>query len=205
MSLHYFAALLGVGFVAFTSTNVDDLLLLLGFFSDPEFQPWQVVSGQILGMTLLIGVSLLGAFAALALSSTWIGLLGIVPLGIGITKLRVRRRRTRIAPRPVDEFDPRPHRSRVNPLAVALVTISDGGDNVATYVPLFSTSGAHAALLLAALFMGLTGVWCAAALFLVRHRTLGDHIRRLGQMLLPWVLIAIGSLILGRLALQFWP
>ena len=58
-----FVALLGIAVVLFAWTNLDDLLVLLGFFSDPRFRPRHVVIGQYVGIVVLYGVSV--RFAAL--------------------------------------------------------------------------------------------------------------------------------------------
>jgi hypothetical protein len=41
-----FSALVGVGIVAFVSTNIDDLFILMVFFATPRFTPSQIVFGQ---------------------------------------------------------------------------------------------------------------------------------------------------------------
>jgi cadmium resistance protein CadD (predicted permease) len=83
-------------------------------------------------------------------------------------------------------------------LAVALVTISDGADSVAAYIPLFSSSGRVQGWMLSALFMALTSVWVAAAYTL--NPVVGRPIRRLSRFLLPGALIGVGVLILVRFA-----
>jgi cadmium resistance protein CadD (predicted permease) len=74
------------GVVAFIATNIDDILILLVFFSqvDKNFRPWQIVVGQYLGFTILVILSLPGLFGGLILPQSWIGLLGLIPIAIGI-------------------------------------------------------------------------------------------------------------------------
>src|SRR5215472_1608619 len=81
------AVLLAVA--AFASTNIDDAFVLLAFFSDRQFNVRQIVAGQYLGMTLLVAGAWGVAFAALALPTAYIGYLGLAPIGIGISRLRV--------------------------------------------------------------------------------------------------------------------
>jgi cadmium resistance protein CadD (predicted permease) len=77
------------GVVAFIATNIDDILILLVFFSqvDKNFRPWQIVVGQYLGFTILVILSLPGLFGGLILPQSWIGLLGLIPIAIGIIGL----------------------------------------------------------------------------------------------------------------------
>jgi cadmium resistance protein CadD (predicted permease) len=177
---------LGIGL--FVSTNVDDIVILVAFFADPTLRPRQVVVGQLLGMAALIGVSAGGALLALVAPRAWIGLLGFVPLALGIAKL-VRRRRA-------DPDEPRPAGAR-GVLAVAAVTVANGGDNVGVYVPAFAVQTPPHVALLALTFLALTALWCLLAFRLVSHPQLGAPPRRWAGVALPYVLIALGLFILA--------
>jgi len=100
-------ALLSTG--AFVSTNIDDLLLLVGFFSDRSFSRGLIFAGQILGMAIIVAISLAAASVAVAISPAHVGLLGLAPIIIGIGKLlRLGRRDRR---RPPEFFRLRPSQS----------------------------------------------------------------------------------------------
>ena len=59
-SVNFFSlALLSTG--AFVSTNIDDLFLLVGFFSDRSFSRRHIFAGQILGMAIIVAISLAAA------------------------------------------------------------------------------------------------------------------------------------------------
>jgi cadmium resistance protein CadD (predicted permease) len=77
------------GSTAFIATNVDDILILMLFFSqtNSSFRRRHIVVGQYLGFIALIIASLPGFFGGLIIPRTWIGLLGILPLAIGISNL----------------------------------------------------------------------------------------------------------------------
>jgi cadmium resistance protein CadD (predicted permease) len=186
--------LVSLAVVLFASTNIDDMLMLVGFFSDPKFHNWQVVVGQILGIGALIAVSLAGAIAALVVSSAYVGLLGFAPLVIGVGKLFG----LRSAAASVDWATQGPERRHANMLTVATVTISNGGDNIGTYTPLFATQSSREISATIAVFSVLTLVWCLAAWLLVNHPAIGQPFRRYGRIALPFVLIILGSLILYR-------
>ena len=178
-------ALLSIG--AFVSTNVDDLFLLVGFFSDRSFARSHVFAGQILGMAIIVAISLAAASAALAISPQRAGLLGLAPIVIGMAKL-LRLGKTE------EEGQP----TAVGVLQVATVTIVNGGDNIAAYTPIFATQASRDMTATLAIFAVLTLVWCFAALGLVRHTALGKPLRRYGHVLLPFILIGLGGLILYR-------
>jgi cadmium resistance protein CadD (predicted permease) len=178
-------ALLATG--AFISTNIDDLFLLVGFFSDRSFSHFSIFTGQILGIASLVAISLAAAFAALAISPAHVGLLGVVPLVIGIGKLL---RLGKIE----EEGQP----TAVGVLQVAAITIVNGGDNIAAYTPIFANQTPQEIVATVAIFGALTILWCFAAWWLVRRAALGKPLRRYGHVLLPFILIALGLLIIYR-------
>jgi cadmium resistance protein CadD (predicted permease) len=184
--MHGLGVTLAVGVVVFASTNVDDLLVLLAFFADPRYRARQVVLGQLVGITALTAAGLAAALLSLVLPPAQLGLLGLVPLGLGVVKL-VRRPRAEGAEQA---------RGAAAVLAVAAVTIANGGDNLAVYVPLFATRRPWQVAVIAATFLVMTLVWCALSYALVTHATLGPPLRRWGTRLLPFVLIGLGVYIL---------
>ena len=178
-------ALLSTG--AFVSTNIDDLFLLVGFFSDRSFARSHVFAGQILGMAIIVAISLAAASVALVISPQRAGLLGVAPIVIGIGKL------LRVG-KAEEEAEP----MAVGILQVATVTIVNGGDNIAAYTPIFATQGSRDMIATLTIFALLTLVWCFLALGLVRHTALGKPLLRYGHVLLPFILIGLGGLILYR-------
>src|ERR1017187_7630608 len=77
---------LTTAFAAFASTNVDDFLVLIFLFSRGiRFRT--VVLGQYLGFLAILLLSLLCALFAQTLPRIWIGLLGLVPVTVGILAL----------------------------------------------------------------------------------------------------------------------
>lgn len=185
---------LALGVAVFAATNVDDLFVLLGFFADPACRPRQVALGQLAGIGLLVAASVLCALAALVIPGQWLGLLGLAPLGIGLWKLRGLRQ---------GRGDPAEHPRAMGPagaqaLAVAAVTVANGGDNIAVYTPLFATRGAGEMALLVGVFAAMTALWLLVAHALVRHPAVGPPMRRIGRYALPVVLIGLGVLIISE-------
>jgi cadmium resistance protein CadD (predicted permease) len=82
-------ALLALAITLFASTNVDDLVVLIGFFADRRFRVRDIVAGQFAGVAALFLVSAVGSLLSLVISRTYLGLLGILPIVIGIL-LRLR-------------------------------------------------------------------------------------------------------------------
>ena len=186
------AGAVGVAAVLFATTNIDDLVVLLAFFADRRFSPRQVVAGQFLGITTLVGTSLLLAAAALALPAAWVGLLGVLPILLGVRKLL----QLRADREGEDEPTASPQRGRSDVLAVAGVTVANGGDNLGVYTPVFAVLEPGELLTTVLVFAAMTATWCAAGYALVAAPLIGGRIRRLGHVLLPFVLMAVGLLVL---------
>jgi cadmium resistance protein CadD (predicted permease) len=83
-----FGNLILLGVAAFVSTNIDDIFLLILFFSNYlKFPPYQVVIGQYIGIGLLVAISIIISLISLVIPSFIIGVMGIIPIIIGIKKL----------------------------------------------------------------------------------------------------------------------
>ncbi len=178
----------GVAVALFASTNVDDVLVLIGFFSDPRYRPRQIVAGQFLGIAALVLASLAGALLSLVVAPAWLGLMGLVPIALGLRRL---------LPARDEEAEAAGGKAPVgHALAVAGVTIANGGDNLGIYTPVFATSPGPRLLLFVAVFALMTGLWLALAHRLVHHPALGTPIRRIGRVATPFVLIGIGVMVL---------
>jgi cadmium resistance protein CadD (predicted permease) len=183
-----------VATVVFAATNIDDIFVLLGFLADQRYRARHIIFGQCLGMAALVIVSIVAARIALIIPAAYIGLLGIVPAAIGIKQLvDAWRGEAPDAEQPPVQNSVREH-GRV--LAVAAVTVANGGDNIAVYTPLFAVRSAMETLVIIAVFAVMTILWCAAARWLVYHPTIGAPIRRYGHRLLPFILIGLGIFIM---------
>lgn len=196
--MHDLLPLLGLAMLVFASTNIDDLFILLAFFADPRRPPAATVAGQMAGIAALYAASVAASRLALALPAAYVGLLGLVPLALGIKQLVELRR-------PGDDGDDAAgeiaaaarsggHGSWA--LSVAAVTVANGGDNLGVYVPLFATLDGIGLAATGLVFMAMTALWCLAAARLTAHPQWGGPIRRYAPRLTPFVLIGLGLLIL---------
>lgn len=93
--------LVAIGVIAFVATNIDDIFVLMMFFSSLTFPVRQVVLGQYIGIGLLITISALGSLIALVVPTYIIGLMGIIPIAIGIKNLVEIRKKNKSASRQV--------------------------------------------------------------------------------------------------------
>jgi cadmium resistance protein CadD (predicted permease) len=188
----------GIVITAFAATDIDDLFILMLFFSDHQtFPARHVVMGQFLGIGLLITISLVGVFLALVVPPTIIALLGLAPISIGIKKLLDLRRRNEDDDTSSKQMLQQKKKSMFAFFSVAAVTFSNGGDNIGVYVPLFAAYNSPISItLLVSGFLTMTAVWCMLGYYLVNHPFLATRIQRHGIVVLPFVLIGLGVYIL---------
>jgi cadmium resistance protein CadD (predicted permease) len=188
--------LLGTGAAAvglFAGTNVDDLVVLTVLFLAAQAggkpQVWQIWAGQYAGVTVLVAISSVAALGLTIIPDTWVGLLGLVPLGLGmqglITTLRARGRNE--PPPPV----------AAGLAAVVGVTVANGADNIAVYTPVFRTIGPADSLVTVAVFAVLVAVWCAAGSWLGAHHRVVAVVQRWGHWIIPATFITLGLFIVA--------
>jgi len=191
------------GIVTFAATNVDDLFILMFFFSqiDASFRRRHIVAGQYLGFAALVAISLLGFFGSFLLPTAWIGLLGLLPIAIGVKKLLYRRENPHRAE--LDKARNEPPKLFIlsslfsrQTLTVAAVTFANGGDNLGIYTPLFASSNFFHLGIFLFIFFTLVGVWCYAGFLLSRHPLIAEIFSRYGRLLVPFVLVGLGVYIL---------
>jgi cadmium resistance protein CadD (predicted permease) len=178
---------------AFVGTNIDDfvvlLLLTLGMPLD-GIRRWQIVTGQYLGFCALLVISGLAAAALRSFPESWVGLLGLFPLALGILGfIRVRRGSAATAEGPI---------LASNMATVAIVTVANGGDNVSVYTLLFRQLNVTDTVITVLVFLLMLGALCAAALVVSQHARLIPGIVRRSRWLTPAVLVIIGVVLLIR-------
>ncbi len=188
------AALLGLAIVLFVSTNVDDLVVLVGFFAHPGFRARDVVAGQYAGVAVLFMVSAAGALLSLVIPNAYLGLLGIFPILIGIRKL-LELRRDRAETPPTKALAGL-NGSYGNIASVALVTVANGGDNIGVYMPSFAVHSGSQVAIIAVVFVLMTALLCMLAHSMTSHPKLGLPLRRYAHVVAPLVLIGLGILII---------
>ena len=192
-----------LGISTFVSTNIDDIFLLIVFFSNVlRYPPYQIVIGQYVGISLLVAISIIFSLVSLVIPSFLIGLMGFVPIIIGIKKLIEKHNQEklmRIDSTNTNSFknQKKSSTSLFSFVSVAAVTISNGGDNLGIYTPLFAVyNSIDHIIIFVAIFMIMTALWCSIGFYLVNHSFLANRIQRIGHIILPFVLIGLGLYII---------
>ena len=177
-------AVLAASLTTFAATNIDDLFLLTLFFAR-RVPTRRIVTGQYLGFAGIISVSLIGVWVTLAIPHRWIRLLGLLPLTIGIKELLQTR-----------GTEPKKRSSTTyGLLSIALVTLSNGADNVGVYVPFFVISRSYLWIILIT-YAVLIAIWCFIGRWVGNHSLILRSVDRWGHWAVPLVFIGLGIYIL---------
>jgi cadmium resistance protein CadD (predicted permease) len=193
---------IGVAAAAFFGTNIDNGLVTMAMVAAaPLERARRIAAGQVAGAAVIVAVAAAAAALLYEFSAAVVGLLGLVPLAIGVRGLVGLRgsgaeaeatpgaddgRRGRIARRAVGRSF----------TAAALVTISASGDNLAAYIPLFRVGGTARLGVIAVVFI--VGEFVLTVLVLTggRHQRARGFMTRGGAVVVPILLCCIGILVL---------
>lgn len=187
------------GLVAFTATNIDDIVMLTLFFSQVNavFRNRHIVVGQYLGFGVLVVASLPGFFSGLVVPRAWIGMLGAIPIAFGISRLlNTEARESEVEAKIQSDRSTWFNFTSPQAFNVAAVTVANGSDNISIYAPLFASNTLESLLVILSTFFLLVGVWCVVAYKLTHMEAIADSLTRYGNYLAPFVLIGLGGLIL---------
>lgn len=207
--MNWLTSTLVIGISAAFATTFDDNLYLTAFFGkvNHTFRPKHVVLGEYLGFTALVIASLPGFLGGLILPQAWIGLLGFLPIAIGISHL-LRREDNGEAVQTVSvstsPAHSKPHKKKSlwatirdpQTYRVSAVTIANGGNNIGIYVPLFASSSLPSLGIILLVCYCTVGVWCVLSYFMTRNPLMAPILTRYGRKIFPFVLIWLGLSIL---------
>jgi cadmium resistance transport/sequestration family protein len=179
----------------FAATNIDDIVVLTVLFlasTRGSMPVWKVVAGQYLGFAVLVAISVVAAAGLTIIPDEWVGLLGLIPLAIGVYGL-IRTLRARGAE---DDDDDEGSISAVGLLGVAGITIANGADNISLYTPVFRTSPVADTVVTIIVFFILVAVWCLVARVVGTNKRVTELLERVEHWLVPAVFIGLGLFIL---------
>ena len=179
--------------LAFMSTNIDDIFILILFYGNKKFKDLEILTGQFLGILTLITISLIGSLVGLFIDQAYVGLLGLVPIYLGVRGIW----RLLSSELESDQAnDLSRNESRSNVLTVAGVTVANGGDNIGIYIQLFATLTWTHKLSMVTVFLVMTFLWCMIAKYLTKHPYISKSVDKYGHLITPFVLVLLGLYIL---------
>jgi cadmium resistance protein CadD (predicted permease) len=205
---------LQVGVAAAIATTFDDNIYLTGFFSEVNrrFRPAHVVAGEVIGFSILMLISLVCFFAAARVPASVVGWLGALPILLGIRNamqiwlgseadfssgemlsLRVSEHAPGFASRHLSLADVLRDRETYS---VSAVNISNGGNNLAIYIPLFASNKPADVAVIVLICYAAIGCWLFLSYRLTRLPGLSIVLSRYANRIFPFVLMWLGFRIL---------
>ncbi|WP_339216194.1 cadmium resistance transporter [Ornithinibacillus sp. FSL M8-0202] len=185
------------GIIAFASTNLDDLIVLMSLYSmrNSTFKTHHIVIGQYLGIGLLTCVSIIAAFGLLLFPEHWIGLLGLIPIFIGVHMFMNNFRNAKSSVVEGEKTVLKLHLRNSffnNTFLVASITIANGGDNIGIYIPFFALYSLSQIFVIVVIFSILIAVWCYIGFRLATLPMIKKAVEKYGGIVIPFVFIGIG-------------
>jgi len=209
--MDWLIATIKIGLATAVATTFDDNIYLTAFFSEVNrtFRPQHVVVGEILGFTVLVMISLVGFLMGLVIPSTWTGLLGILPILIGLKNLIDLNKDDSAEDKSANQkinskfrgFDSR-KRSLWDVIRdpqtyrVSSVTIANGSNNLGIYIPLFATSSIQTLSVIIPICYLIVGCWLCLSYTLTHLPGIALVLSRYASKFFPFVLMWLGFRIL---------
>ncbi len=184
-------AVMGLTVAGFISTSFDNFTLLLGFYADGRYAKGKVLFGyaaSTLGMVFLA----YGASAAVeAAPVRFLGILGLIPLALGIVGLV---RLLRGVPNEEIRQGSRPRGF----LAVLGVMLANSGDTLAVFISVFADTAEGLEKWVVATAVGIALAYALLAQRLVERSGAADRLQRYTRVILPFLLLGMGAYILAN-------
>jgi cadmium resistance protein CadD (predicted permease) len=193
--------LASVGLVlgSFVATNVDNLVLLVGWLSIHRTGSRSILIGYCLGMGALLALAFGFGLAANLIPIEFIGYLGVVPIALGLKLLADRWRKREHAAVGTLET------GGALSVAVAITQLANGVDTVLVFAPLLADSSERIDFLIVASFGLIALLWFGLARMLSTRAARLESFERVGEWLAPLVMVGIGIYILTNTASDVLP
>jgi len=181
--------------LTFIATGIDEIVVLTVLFvhyKKPDAIR-DIYIGQQISMLVLLIISLLAVFGIAFIPREYIGLLGLVPLGMGLKVLFVGEAEENDEEK---ELIQKSKRFSSLALGVALIAIAGGAEELTVYIPYFAslnTSNLIGSLLI---FNILVPVWCSVCKRLAKVKRIEERIEKYGRIIMSIVFIGLGIFVL---------
>jgi cadmium resistance protein CadD (predicted permease) len=194
------AIVVAVAAGAFMATNLDNLVLMIGLFGRYSDRRQEVLVGYLAGMLIIGAVTFyVGKLAGYA-PVQYLGLLGVVPILIGVTEIVRLFRNKGVVHDPV-----LPGAGSTAVVATLLAQLGNSTDTIITYSVLFSDANDLADYLVLMVFAGMALLLALVAYLALRHPWLSRPVQLYGHYITPLILITVGMYVLSNTALDMLP
>jgi len=179
--------------IAFVSTNLDDLLILMLLYAQTKIpaEDRKITIGHTLGIGLLALISLVAAFGTRLLPVQYIRYLGLIPILLGFHAMWEHCKSSK---------DDLPEGSnslgRIGIVNTAIITIANGADNIGVYIPLFADFDGVQLLSAFAVFFLMNLLWCSFGQKIADLPMIQNMVSKYKSLAMGLVFSAIGFYVL---------
>ncbi len=138
---------------------------------------------------MIIFLSIVGSLSSFFIPVSWIGVLGFVPIYMGVKGLFSFR--SNKSNKVIDK-------ASSSLFKVAAITLANGADNISIYIPMFTSQSLEANIVTLIIFFCMIAIWCSISYTLLRAPILAKVLERNCHIIVPIVLIGLGMFILFR-------
>jgi cadmium resistance protein CadD (predicted permease) len=182
-----------VSFMAYASTSIDNLFLLVTLSLHPKYGVAKVRQGYLLAVLVMIGICLLFAQGIQQLPAEFIPYIGLVPLGLGMLELWQLIRRSKSK----DITTPDIARGEGGSfLTIMLIMFTHSWDSIAVLAPLLSDTRPGLIGWMGASILTAAAILTFGAQKTVGHAKIRSLLERYAPKILPFLLIGVGLYIL---------
>ncbi|MCZ6889156.1 MAG: cadmium resistance transporter [Gammaproteobacteria bacterium] len=179
----------------FAATNVDNLVLLVGWMLSGRVPRHHIFIGYALGMAALLAIAFGLGFSSNAIPVQYLGYLGIIPILLGAKMIVDLRREAN-----VDVDNPEEPNPQGSIFAIASTQLANGVDTILVFSPLLADSRGDIDYLIVGCFVVMVAVWFGVAQLLTLHASRLKGVAIAGRWLAPLVMILVGLYILDNTA-----
>ena len=187
---------------AYVATNLDNFTLLVTLLARYRSHMLTVALGYLASMLIMMGIAYGIGRAANAISVEYLGLLGIVPISVGVYGIvRLRHDTSTAAFADVTTLAA----GQTVFVATLMSQIANGADTIVAISALFADSSPAADVLILVTLVATSIAFVLAAFYAVRHPGFSKWIDRYGALVTPFILSAVGAYILANTVTDLMP
>lgn len=183
--------------VSYIATSIDYIVILVVLFTQMKKRKngvRDIVLGQYLGFTILIVISLLAAFGLAFIPQQWIGLLGLIPIFIGLKVLFEKDE----GDEEDEEILESTNRFSSFILSVTVIMLAAGGDNLGVYIPYFTVLNTIELIVTIVIYY----IAAAVLLYLCQRvsavKGISETVEKYEKIIVPIVFLALGIMIMSE-------
>jgi cadmium resistance protein CadD (predicted permease) len=195
-------AIIPVAAGAYIATNLDNLVLLVLLLTRYRNHTPNVIAGYFVCMLILGFTGFWIGKAANIAPVEYLGLLGLVPISIGVIGI-VRLYRGKAEAPAANEKSTDGVQTAF--MATLISQLGNGADTIVTFGALFADSMPSADILIMLTLAAMAVIFVLVAIYAIRHPKLNESIRRYGHRVTPFILIIVGAYILANTATDLLP